>query len=140
MQRDGGLRQLFQKNLPEAHWQSVETWGTGVGVPDAEFCFHGGHQGWIEFKITDANKTSLTPEQAAWITRRVRYGGNVYIGVRRKRAAGARTPERDELWLFHGADARAILDGGITSVEPLGMWPGGPAKWDWAAILGILTT
>jgi hypothetical protein len=102
-QRDGGLRTTFQKYLPDAHWQSIETYGVGTGVPDCEFCFPGGYQGWVEFKVARLSATTLTPQQAAWIDRRVRVGGRVFIAVRKKRERlFQKNLHCDDLHLFHG--------------------------------------
>jgi hypothetical protein len=139
--RDGNLRTTFQKHLPDAHWQAVETWGIAPGVPDAEFCFPGGYQGWIEFKVTKLSATTITAQQVAWLERRCRYGGRAFLAVRRKRnGVGARAKLRcDELHLFDGTEAHAILVGGIAGATPLGVWSGGAARWDWDAVRCFLT-
>jgi hypothetical protein len=71
MTTDGGLRQLYQKHLPTFHWQGVETWSTGQGVPDCNFCAEGS-EGWIENKVTHTNAIKFQTEQIGWIERRRR--------------------------------------------------------------------
>src|SRR5580765_135563 len=99
---DGNLRSIFQTYIPQFHWQAVETWSTGQGVPDCNFCGKG-IEGWIENKRTAAWKVDMLPEQVGWIERRLRAGGRVFIAVRRKHFGGIKKgkPE-DELWLFNG--------------------------------------
>lgn len=137
--RDGGLLKLFSKNLSEAHWQSVETGGTGAGVPDAEYCFPGGLQGWIEFKQAKANVVGVRPEQVAWIERRIRYGGQAFLAVRRKHDASARRDARDELFLYRGSEVRALYLGGINKASPIAYGSGGPTKWPWFEVRDLLT-
>lgn len=126
--QDGGLRQLFQTRLPLVHWQSVETWSTGRGVPDVNYCVDG-CEGWIEFKLTSGDWVKVRPEQVAWLEQRTRAGGRCFLMVRRK---------TQQLWIFAGSDARRVMDDGVQSVEPSLMCEGGPAKWPWANILELL--
>lgn len=125
MARDGGLGPMFRKNIPEAHWQSVETWSTGRGVPDLNYCIDG-NEGWIELKSIDGWKLNMRPEQTAWISQRIRYGGRVLIAVRRK---------EDELWMFHGSVVREFKFIGIDKVFNLGKFT---RPWDWNAIREML--
>lgn len=134
---DGGLRKLFRLHLPEAHWTSIETGGTGLGIPDSEYCFPGGRQGWVEFKQTSAIAVRVAPEQVAWAERRVRVGGRVALAVRCKTPASARRTVRDALFLYGGAQARAVLLNGLRT-PPMGLWEGGPARWNWREIKDIL--
>lgn len=150
---DGGLRQLFRKHLPLADWQSVETGGTGRGVPDSNYCFPNpsggfGTEGWIEFKTTEGYAVRLRPEQIAWMCRRARRGGRVFVAVRRWCSAGPRREAADELWLVAGAGGPELLTvglGGLTSTPRgpkwplLGAWHGGPARWHWPAVAALLT-
>lgn len=123
--RDGGLRQLFRKNLPEFDWTSIETGSTGRGIPDTNACGLG-TEFWIEFKKTDGWKIGLRPEQIGWITRRARFGGKVFIAVRRK---------EDELWLLGPEAALGNSLKGL-SYKPIG--EGGPRRWDWGAVKSVL--
>jgi hypothetical protein len=135
---DGGLRQLFQRRFTTWHWQSIESWSTGRGVPDLNYCA-AGYEGWIELKKAEANAVTITAEQVGWAERRMRAGGHVFLAVRQMHAPGPRSPLRDALWLYHASALRHVKEGGLTSTPPLGYWPDGPAKWDWAAIQTILT-
>lgn len=138
---DAGLRKIFSDHLTEAHWQPVETWSTGQGVPDVEYCFPGGFSGWIENKWTQAFALAIDGKQVAWIERRVRVGGRVFVAIRQKRDASARIEARDALFLFAGSAVRKLYREGLkTDVSPLLISYGKPEKWDWVAVKKILTT
>jgi len=127
---DGGLSAIFRRHLPEAHWQSVETSGTGRGVPDLNYCLDG-REGWIELKLVSGWRIpSMRPEQVAWAERRARAGGRVFLAGRK---GGA-------LWLWDASlAARALIDGGdVREVPALLRGLGGPARWPWAAIAALL--
>jgi hypothetical protein len=55
-------------------------------VPDSEYCFPGGRQGWIEFKVVRGWQVTLQQAQISWIARRIRLGGVVWIAARKHRA------------------------------------------------------
>jgi len=137
MARDGGLRPLFVERIKAAHFQSVETWSTGQGVPDVNVCLKG-VETWIEFKTTATNAVRISTEQIGWIERRLRAGGRVLVIVRWRCLAGLRRQARDELLIYRGADVRALALGGISGATPLEWWDGGPRAWDWDAIAKIL--
>jgi len=152
---DGGLRSLFRERIPDFHWQSIETGGTGRGVPDSNYCC-GGREGWIEYKVTAGWAVTLRPEQIGWLLRRSRAGGRVFVAVRRCCPAGPRRAASDELWLVRGSAAallrthglRVLLAGtpqkagGPSGVRPadelVGVWRGGPAAWPWPALRAAL--
>lgn len=140
MSTDGGLRQLEMKHIKECHWQSIETWSTGQGVPDMNGCIDG-VEFWIENKMTKGFAVVISPHQISWIERRVRNGGRVFIAVRRLQTPGARREACDELHLFDGRDVRRVaFDGVQPATAP---WArlisrDGPARWDWAAFRAIL--
>ena len=128
---DGHLRQLFRTHLRAGwDWQSVENWGVGSGVPDANFCGPGGVEGWVEFKVAIGWQVRVAPTQVAWIGRRVRAGGRVFVAVRRDQS----------LWLFHGDRAMDLAMGDIRSVPNLGHWHDGPARWDWSEVGALLVS
>jgi hypothetical protein len=130
MKTDGGLRSLLARNLPSFHWQSIETGGTGQGVPDVNFCFSG-VEGWIECKRAKGWVVDFAPQQIAWIERRVRAGGRVFVLVRRK---------GDELYVLPGTAARALLTRAETlrTIRPIALFSGGPRSWPWPEIGRIL--
>lgn len=147
MSIDDGLRPLFRKHIPHFHWQSIETGGTGRGVADSNFCApgHPGDEGWIEYKATDAYGVTLEPEQIGWISARVRAGGRVWIGVRRRHGGGPRRGSPvDELWVFPGALCKVARLGGLRDpavVAAAAVWHHGPtAGWDWRAVAALLRT
>jgi len=129
---DGGLAALFRKNLPEVHFQRVESGLTGLGIPDLNYCYRG-IEGWIENKRTAGWKVTMRPEQIGWIERRTRAGGRVFIAVRR---------DEDELWLLKGCAARHLIEPGALKRLPprtlVGRWDGGPGRWPWASITKLL--
>jgi hypothetical protein len=131
---DGGLRPMFRERLRHFHWNSIET-TTISGVPDAEACFEGS-QFWIEYKFTTGWTVGLRPEQIGWALRRARAGGRSFIAVRR--TAIVREEKFDELYLFRGADAGRLAEGGLRAVEPLERWSGGPARWNWERVSDLL--
>lgn|SRR5262252_4168279 len=143
MRTDGGLRQLMRARIPWFHWVTVETSATAAGVPDCEYC-HDGVQGWVENKLTRGLAIDVWPTQVAWIERRIRAGGRVHVAVRRQCAAGPRRgPGCDELWLFNGNAVRALCEREIVlddvgRLHACGVWYGGPARWDWAAVADVL--
>lgn len=136
---DGNLRTIFRTRLPEAHWQGIETWSTGQGVPDMNGCLQG-HEFWIENKLAKGWKVNFEPGQVAWAERRIRAGGRVFLAVRRQATAGPRRGGAfDELWLFRGQESRAVEADGLKGKQSvLGIWHNGPARWDWAQIRIIL--
>lgn len=152
---DGGLRALFRQHLPAYHWVSIETGGTGRGIPDSEYCV-GGMTAWVEYKVTDGWAVTLRPEQVAWMLRRSRAGGRVWVVVRRKAAAGPRRGGAvDELWILRGMFADEIREQGLPKIQLLEIgtdidaefpqhhyvvraWAGGPARWSWDHIDVIL--
>lgn len=138
---DGGLRTLFRERLPQVHWQSIETGSTGRGIPDSNGCYRG-CEFWVEFKQTQGYAVTLRPEQVAWIFRRARAGGKVIIAVRRQCTAGPRRSGADELWLLDGFYAREVRQHGLRSLPQQAVLlscAGGPASWDWSAVLRCLT-
>ena len=130
MTKDGGLRDVLRLHLPHFDFQPIEMFLLAAGVPDLNFCC--GKEGWIELKMTRANAVTVRPAQVGWIERRLRHGGRVFVAVRRLRK------NADELWLYHGRDARHIGAGGLTASTPLGRWDGGPVRWDWLGIESLL--
>lgn len=136
---DGGLRGLFRTRLVRAHWTSVETGAVSRGVPDAEYCFEGAVQGWVEYKAVRTGwAVRMRPEQIAWLGRRARYGGRCYVAVRR--VASVRSvgddATHDELWLFPGGAAAELKALGLRGAVDyrVGWWEGGPARWNWTQI------
>lgn len=132
MSVDGRLRKIFHEHL-DGHWQAIESGAVGSGTPDSNFCI-AGTEGWIEFKKADHWRCKIAPHQVAWIERRHRNGGRVFIAVRRA---------DDELWLFRAMAGRRLLTKRVSEVEKsllLGHWTGGVTKWDWAEIKKKLVT
>ena len=144
MSSDGNLRTLFRDYLPDAHWTAIESSMTAGGIPDHEFCFKGGIQGWIEHKKceTDGPIAHVKTLQIGWLERRCRYGGRAFVAVRWLCEPGKRRQGRDELRIFSGMGARLLKTGGIRDADPYcrGAWEGGPSRWDWGAVRLVLTS
>jgi hypothetical protein len=130
--RDGGLRQLFRRKFPEIHFQSIEI-GFDRGIPDTNYCCEK-IEGWIEFKFTRGIKVNLSWEQVAWIEKRIRSGGRVYIGVR------FRSRKEDTLWIIHGEMARRLKEQGFSPNAALAVLEGGPRNWDWKLVRELILT
>lgn len=107
--RDGGLRPLFRKKLPEIHWTALESGLTAPGIPDANGCF-GGVEFWIEFKKMSGWRVPLRPAQIGWLTERAFAGGRTFVAIRRKSQRTAKT-RYDELWLVPGGYATDLAAG-----------------------------
>lgn len=135
---DGGLRALFQKNLPEFFWTAIETGSTGRGIPDHHF-IHAGISGWIEYKVTEAYAVDISPEQVAWAERCIRNGGRHFIAVRQLCAKGPRREAKDQLYIFHGSEARKLATGGLDVSLAVFWGSGGPKRWVWPAVKALLT-
>ena len=131
---DGDLRKLFRKNLPQVHWVSVESGFTDLGIPDMNGCV-GGREFWVEAKLARGNVVRIRPGQIAWLSRRHRVGGRVFVAVRQQKPRHG----VDRLWLFRGEHAAVLSDQGMDATSYAGMWDGGPHKWPWEAILTELT-
>lgn len=112
--------------MPMAQWTPVETGATSQGVPDHEYCFPDGDQGWVEFKAAHAWAVIIRPEQVGWLLRRYRLGGRCFIAVRRT---------LNELWIIHGRDAATLKSDGLKGIRPLLMCP---EPWDWRQVEKIL--
>lgn len=144
MPADAGLRPLFHDRLRRGiHWQAVETGGTGLGIPDSNFCGRDTGEGWVEHKQTEAWSVGLSAEQVGWHKKRILRGGRVFLAVRRHHAGGPRRgPPVDELWLCSGWWSGHIAREGLRcpDVTWLGVWSGGPARWDWEAVREALAS
>jgi hypothetical protein len=133
---DGGLRPIFRARLPHFHWQSIESHGTGRGTPDSNYCYDGA-EGWVEFKATERSTVAhkIKPEQVAWIEKRLRAGGRVWIGIRETR----KIQKLDRLWVIHGSFMRDLLE--KRPMEECGggrRYEEGPSRWKWDEIGAIL--
>lgn len=130
---DGGLRKLFIRHLPDAQWTSIETGATAQGVPDAEYCFPQGLQGFVEHKRTLGWAVTVRPEQVGWLKRRARMGGRCFIAVRQLGTG------RDDLWLIRGEHASLVAKEGLSSTSfPSVSMGHGPDRWDWDLVRRVL--
>lgn len=141
---DGGLRPTFRNKLRRGvHWQSIETGGTGTGIPDSNFCGAEVGEGWVEFKSTDAWSVGIDAEQVGWLKTRQLHGGRTFLAVRRHHSGGPRKGAGvDELWLCSGWWAGAVRASGLRAEEVvwLGVWSGGASRWDWDEVRAVLAT
>jgi hypothetical protein len=135
---DAHLRQLFQAHLQPLgfHIQSIESWSTGQGTPDFNYCANGA-EGWVECKATKHWRADMRPHQVAWVMRRTRAGGRVWVACRRQ--SNVRLQWQDELWLVPGRCVQKLTSDRLDEVAGAKVWHGGPARWDWAAIAALLT-
>lgn len=75
----------LRSHHPSAHWQRVEN-TVGTGVPDVNGCKNG-VEVWVELKegvklSSGIVRIKIRREQNAWLLRRHRAGGLVYLGIR----------------------------------------------------------
>ena len=124
---DGGLRGMFFKNLKAGiQWTPIETGEIISGVPDSEFISETGVSGWIEFKSTPSFSIKFRPAQPAWIHRRARYRGRVFIAVIRA---------KKELWIVPGDYVLILKAKGLNAVKDTAFINvNNPGKWNWKAI------
>lgn len=137
MARDGNLRVLFREYLPDGDWCSVETGGTASGVPDSNYCFPGGFEGWVEGKRTLGWVVGFQPAQVGWIMRRCRRGGRCFVAIHRLNRGD------DELYIVRGSDVEEFSRAGSSLRrfrKFLGPWRGGPRCWDWGGVRKIFTS
>lgn len=136
--KDGGLRTEFRNHLISGFdWQSIESALTGGGIPDLNGKPRDAPEFWLEMKQTQEWAVTLEVDQVGWALRRIRYGGRVFIAVRRRCTAGMRRVAADDLWLLRGSFAKEIKRSGLRGCPPaavLGAWPGGPSAWAWPEV------
>jgi len=137
---DGDLHKLFRHYIPAADWQRIESGAIGIGVPDLNGCLSS-VEVWIENKKTTTWKVhNIQPAQVAWIERRARKGGRVFVAVRQLSASVSKP--RDSLWLLSWRAPRFLIQGGsLMGLPPEDVHvlsAGGPAKWDWRDVENIL--
>jgi hypothetical protein len=99
----------------DVHWQSIESSATGQGIPDLNGCCQG-QDVWLELKYTEHLKTKnigLKPPQIAWIYKRAKAGGNVWI------ALYMQTKKRDVgfIYLWQGKKVQKVAEHG-TEFQP----------------------
>mgnify|MGYP003658998198 FL=1 len=83
MAKEKNLWLLLRKNLPQIHFQRIETGITGSGVPDVNGCAKG-KEFWIELKeIHSGNALTLRPMQISWLAKRALHGGQVFVMARK---------------------------------------------------------
>jgi hypothetical protein len=120
-------------------WQPIETGIIAGGVPDTNAC-HEGVEWWIEYKATGTGRVVLRPLQVAWISRRMRAGGRVWVAVRHQHGGGVRRGlPVDELLLVPGQHVLALAQQGLVPGLVAARWPGGPGNWHWPGVLACLT-
>lgn len=73
--KEKALRKLLIKNMPEVHWQPIESGGVARGIPDLNGCWNG-KEIWIELK---QGRPRLSAFQKNWIRRRASAGGIVWV-------------------------------------------------------------
>ena len=141
MNIDGNLNRVFQDHLPTFHFQRVEpTGGIGVGVPDLNGCAQS-VEFWLELKRVVGWSVTMRPPQIAWIERRTRAGGRVFIACRKRMPKHRRALACDDLWLLKPTAARLLASHNLKELpaEHIALiCRDGPAQWDWPAISQLL--
>jgi hypothetical protein len=113
-------------------WSTIETAATEPGTPDLHGCYLG-NDAWIEAKLTSGFAVHVKPSQVVWHTLRHAAGGTSYFAVRRVKRF-----RYDELYIVRGSYAAKLKGVGLSGVPHVAMFPGGPARWSWDQILGLL--
>jgi len=126
---------LFRKRIQDfskhcnypSHWQSIESSATGQGIPDLNGCY-AGIDVWIETKYTEHHRTKnigLKPMQIAWLYKRAKAGGNVWIALYMK----SKMRNVGFIYIWHGKDVRKVNELGtffppfrLLRVEKLKDW------------------
>jgi hypothetical protein len=137
---DNGLRLIFRQYMREGmFWTTVETGLTAAGVPDSNYLARGGIEGWLELKACEANAVKVRAEQIGWHSRRARYGGRSWFGIRKQHAGGKRLGVAiDELYMVAGCYAQELSEEGLDCGRALFMGGGGPPCWQWRKAHGLL--
>lgn len=137
MTADDGLRDLIRHHLVGWHWTVIETGAVAAGVPDLNGC-RDGIEVWVECKATRYWAVAVRPPQVAWIDRRTRAGGRVWVAVRRRRPPGLTRSGAgyDELWLVPGIEWPRLVDGRLLAIDPAAcrLGVGGPLRWPWTEV------
>lgn len=108
------------------------------GIPDTNGCLDGVEM-WIEFKKTSIRRVTFRPGQPAWIHRRYRAGGRVWIAIRYTHEGGPRLGDPvDDLVLVYGGHILELARDGLEDYMISGRWRGGPRRWPWSTIQGLL--
>lgn len=137
---DNGLRPLLRQYMREGiAWTTIETGRAQAGVPDSNYLFKDGVEGWVECKATRANKVTFESEQIGWLHRRARYGGRAYIAIRKAHAGGRRLGVSvDELWLCSAKHVVELSERGLDCGFAECLGEDGPARWNWPAVRAAL--
>lgn len=104
------LHKILNQLMPDAHWQRIESWQIGAGIPDRNGCYKG-VEVWIECKVVQGKKINLSPLQINWIEKRTRAGGCVFILAWHKKT-GPRL-NVNELIVWGGHEVREVKEHGI---------------------------
>lgn len=105
-QTEKKLYQALKTNLPKVHWQRIETGALQQGVPDVNACYCGS-EFWLELKVAQGDRVSMSPFQVSWHTRRANAGGRSWILVSHS--------SLNALTLHRGGDALRIMEDGLSS-------------------------
>lgn len=76
-------------------------------------------------------RITISPEQIAWLARRSRAGGRVFIAARKQQHIQG-------FWLFPGTAGRQLATTRVTEVPALIQAKGNPGAWPWAEIEAAL--
>lgn len=104
------LHKILNGLMPDPHWQRIESWQIGAGIPDRNGCYKG-VEVWIECKIVQGKQVKLTALQCNWIERRARAGGATFIIAWHKKTGPRLTV--DELIVWEGHQVRDVMRNGI---------------------------
>jgi len=136
----------LKDKFPQACWQRIET-SAGSGVPDLNYCFPDGREGWIELKGTNSIsfkrtkgerlkgqlcRVSLRPAQLAWHLDRLAHQGKVfvlcYLGnkrlgvINRNKLSRITTQDEEPLRLGQDIDVYPMDSNGVHALGHVLRW------------------
>ena len=128
MPKETTLYQSLRTNLPQVHWQRIESPMT-QGTPDVNGCYEG-YEFWLELKIARGNKIKFSNFQCNWAFKRVASGGRVFTLIQHHQNKWIR--------LYDSNQFRTLLEQGLSSSECLLEITPKYSSKDWLAILNLI--
>jgi len=107
MPKETTLYQSLRKNIPQVHWQRIESPMT-QGTPDVNGCIQS-KEFWLELKIARGNKIKFSNFQCNWAQKRISSGGKVFALIQHNKNKWIR--------LYHGFQFKGLQEQGLSSIQ-----------------------